>query len=200
MVTPRVTCFFILWVFTSTFCLIFMMNKSVGAETSVKSLLSKNQNTNSLESQEQRLHVDNVICEHNPKFTKNCTCNLNQLQKSYTSFCFVRKAVDNIIAYVQLYNGEKLFWVDIHINLCEYIKNKVGIRILDIAFPKLKEYATSDQDLTCPYYGRLNFHFPLTGALFENNFLPVGNYMANVTLTTSTKELIWNNKFYFIIL
>lgn len=30
-------------------------------------------------------------------------------------------------------------------------------------------------------------------------FAPVGNYMENVTITTSTNELIWNGCIYFTI-
>lgn len=44
---------------------------------------------------------------------------------------------------------------------------------------------------------------PLTGDLFANNFIPVGQYVINITISTEINEkeekLIWTGKFYIEI-
>lgn len=69
-----------------------------------------------------------------------------------------------------------------------------------MVLPTFKKYFSSDQNLTCPYYGRFDIDkLPITGAIFNNMFLPVGNYMANVSVATNEKELVWEGRFYFVI-
>lgn len=85
-------------------------------------------------------------------------------------------------------------------NLCDYINSKAGSIFLDIVLPKVRNYITTTNGLRCPFTGRFDIKkLPLTGNLFDNRFLPVGDYMANLTLTTSAKELLWNGKIYFNI-
>lgn len=148
-----------------------------------------------------------MACHYNPKFTKNCSCKLNfinRMQKSYTSKCFFTKPIDRIFAHTQLYHrfrsGYQIFLIDRLINICDYFHNNAGSKIIDIAFPTLTKYITSPLPFKCPYYGHFDVvGLPLTGPLMNNLFLPVGNYMLNLTVFHNETELIWNGKYYFII-
>lgn len=102
--------------------------------------------------------------------------------------------------YYKFRSGFKLFLVDVNINLCEYLNNKTSSKIIDIVFPTLKLYTKIEQQWKCPFFGQFDINkLPLTGALLNNMFVPVGDYMLNLTATTASKELIWNGKFYFTI-
>lgn len=114
--------------------------------------------------------------------------------------------MDDVIGYTQLYykfrSGYKLFLVDVNINVCDYITNKTHSKIIELVLPTLRNYLKLDvgQFLECPFIGRLDvINFPLTSGLFNNMFIPVGDYMVNLTATTNEKEMIWNGKFYFNI-
>lgn len=154
-------------------------------------------------------YFDHVICWYNTSFTSNCTCKLNfitRMDKSFTSYCNITKKMDDVLGYSQLYHrfrsGYKLFLIDTNINLCDYMKNKTTSKIIDLVLPKLLPYWSGDvgQKLDCPFFGRMYIvNMPLNGAIFNNMFIPVGDYMLNLTATTSKGELIWNGRFYFTI-
>lgn len=160
------------------------------------------------------MYLDHIINKYNPKYTENCSCKPNfvtRVQKSITSICFIKKRIDNAIGYAQLYHkfrsGYKLFLIDTNINLCDYVNNKIGSKIIDFVYPSILKHITTPRRLRCPYYGQLNVeNLPINGELFNNMFLPVGEYMVNLTATakivenkTEKEEFVWNGKFYFII-
>lgn len=112
--------------------------------------------------------------------------------------------MDNVRTHTQLFykfrNGFQSFLVDIHLNACDYLRNKATSKLFDIVLPTIKEYLFTDQNFTCPFGGRFDIvNMPVTGDFLNNMFVPVGDYMANVTVNTNENELIWNGKFYFTI-
>lgn len=112
--------------------------------------------------------------------------------------------MDDVVGYTKLYykfrNGYQLFLIDINVNVCDYIKKKIGSKLIDIVLPKIRQYLVLGQELTCPYKGQLDVkNLPLNGGLLENMFAPAWSYMVDLTANTSTNELIWNAKVYFVI-
>lgn len=86
------------------------------------------------------------------------------------------------------------------LSICDFLTNKTQSKIIDIVLPTMKHYFTSPSNWTCPYQGRFDIaKLPLNGALLNNMFLPVGNYMVNLTVFAYENELVWSGKFYFII-
>lgn len=85
--------------------------------------------------------------------------------------------------------------------MCDYLKNTTGSKIFDIVLPTMRKYLTidPDKDLSCPFVGRFDIrNFPINGALLLNMFVPVGDYMVNLTSFTNN-EYIWNGRFFFNI-
>lgn len=126
------------------------------------------------------------------------------MKKSFTAKCNLTQPLDDVTSHTQLYykyrNGYQLFLVDIYLKACDYLRNKAGSKLMDIVWPTISQYLKTDQNFTCPFVGRFDIvNMPVTGSFLNNMFVPVGDYMGNVTMTTSTNELIWNGKFYFNI-
>lgn len=128
------------------------------------------------------------------------------MEKSFTSSCNITQKLDNILGYTQLYHkfrsGYKIFLIDVNINLCDYMKKKTESKIIDLVLPTLRKYLkfSPGQVLGCPFIGRFDINrLPINGALFNNMFIPVGDYMVNLTASTSSHEVIWNGKFFFNI-
>lgn len=211
MVSSRVTLKFILWTVLSTFFTILTVNKSDGAKATViwlpfLKLCIQSYILNEKYLQEHA-YLDHVTCAYNLNFTANCSCKLNfitRMQKSFTAPCLITKPLDNIFGHTQLYHrfrsGYQVFLVDRIISVCDYLSNKTKSPIIDIALPSMLPYFTSPTNWTCPFQGRLDVAaLPLNGALLNNMFLPVGNYMLNITVFANENEKIWNGKFYFLI-
>lgn len=105
--------------------------------------------------------------------------------------------------HVQLFykyrTGYKLFLINVDIDACDYVRNKFVSKAMDLVWPTVKKHITTDpgQDFTCPFIGRVDFtNVPLNGALVNNTFVPVGDYMLNITSVTRSNEYIWNGRFY----
>lgn len=126
------------------------------------------------------------------------------MQKSFTAFCNLTKSLDDVRTHTQLFykyrNGYQLFLIDLRLHICEYLTNKTSSRLLDVVMPTISQYLVIDQNFTCPFIGRFDVvNMPILGSFFNNMFVPVGDYMANVTFNTNKTELIWNGQFYFTI-
>lgn len=151
------------------------------------------------------MYIDYVVCKFNPEYTANATCKLNfitRLQKSFTINSFVTKEIRNVIGHVQLYykfrSGYKMFLVDIKTDMCAYVSGKVQSKLMDYIMPVVNKY--SFRKLVCPYSGWIRVKdMPVNGSIFDYVFLPVGNYLLNLTLLTTGDEYMWNAKFFFII-
>lgn len=129
---------------------------------------------------------------------------MTRLTKSLSVKCFFTPTIKDAIGAIQLYykyrNGYQLFLIDRQINLCDYFNKKIKSLIIDMVWPHFQQYFLTDQNFTCPFYGRLDINnMPLTPQLFNNMFVPAGSYMANTSALTANNEIIWNGKFYFNI-
>lgn len=152
--------------------------------------------------------MDHITCRHNPEFVDFYSCKLNfinRLTKSISAFAYIKKPLDDVNFNLKLFykfrTGYKMFLADTTINLCDYLKNITGSKVLDILLPKFLPYLTSPTGtLSCPLYGGHNVtKMPISGETFNNMFIPVGDYMLNMSTTTAKNELIWNVNFYFTI-
>lgn len=151
------------------------------------------------------MYIDHVVCQFSPRYTTNGSCKLNfitRLQKSVTINSFVTKVIETVTGHVQLYykfrNGYKLFLVNVKTDMCDYTSGKAPSKLMDYIMPAVNKYSV--RNLTCPYSGWIRIkELPINGAIFDYVFLPVGNYMLNLTLFTAGNHYMWNSKFYFII-
>lgn len=127
------------------------------------------------------------------------------MQKSFSSRCFISKPLESILGHSQLFykfrSGYQLFLVDRQVNACDYLLKKASSPIIDILLPTFKKYLTSNVSLACPYQGRFDITgLPLSGGLFNNMFIPVGEYYLNLTVyANKNKDFIWNGKFFFVV-
>lgn len=148
-------------------------------------------------------------CKTNPELTTNSSCKLsfiNRTTKSLTVDYVNKIKVDKILGYLQVYHryrlGYKLFLIDLHVNICDYLNGNVASKLLDIAMPILRNYFyTPHSNLTCPFNGQFAIrNLPLTSDLFANHFLPTGRYIVNFTMTTKmfkVEKFIWFVKVFF---
>lgn len=91
-----------------------------------------------------------------------------------------------------------MFLVDIKTDMCAYVSGKVQSKLMDYIMPVVNKY--SFRKLACPYSGWIRVKdMPINGSIFDYVFLPVGNYLLNLTLLTTGDEYMWNAKFFFII-
>lgn len=149
--------------------------------------------------------MDHVVCRFNPDYVVNGSCKLSfitRLQKKFAIKSFVTKVIDNVVGHVQLYyrfrTGYKFFLVDIKTDMCAYMNGEVQSKLMDFIMPVVNKHTL--RNFTCPYSGIISVKdMPLNGAMFDYVFLPVGNYLLNVTLLTTGNVYMWNAKFYFII-
>lgn len=124
------------------------------------------------------------------------------MEKSYSSRCNITQQLDDLFFDIQLYYkytaGYKLFLVDLKFSICDHLRNKVESKVMELVWPTLNKYLTvAGRQMRCPVMGEfLIKKLPFNGDFVQNIFLPVGDYMLNVTFLTSSMEFIWNGKFF----
>ncbi len=116
--------------------------------------------------------------------------------------------INDAVGYGQLYyryrKGYEIFLIDVNVNLCDYLNKKASQKLIDIVLPHMQKHLVfnTGRNLSCPFIGQFEIvKFPLSGSIFKMLFLPVGDYMVNLTVSfgsiESLDKFIWNGKVFF---
>lgn len=191
----------------SIFLIVGLIDELEGAKATVNREHCRTALTFILLHLQEHAYLDHVIVKYNPRYIANCTCKLNfitRMEKSMTFHCKAIKLVDNIDLHVQLYykyrNGFQMFLIDLHVNACDYLSKNTTSKIMETFWPKITKYLITDQEMVCPFIGRFDVvNLPVNGGFLNNMFLPVGDYMLNLTINTNSKEFLSNVKLFINI-
>lgn len=113
----------------------------------------------------------------------------------YTVIKYVTSLKIQYTLYYRFRNGFQKFLVDITDDYCDYVnEGNIKSKVMDFLKPAIEKYCNII--LSCPYKGPFYIeNLPLTFEIFENPFLPSGDYYFNIT--TFNTKLMSSIQLYF---
>ncbi len=148
---------------------------------------------------QKNIYFNRVHCKVNTDVCPKPICKVTFISrrvKAFTWICNMIKPIDHVILHVTLFyrfrNGYQKFLIDTNIDVCSYYNNSLGSALMDLVRKEIQQY--SKNFITpCPYTGNMSVvNLPLTGALFNYEFLPSGEYKLVWQKLNASQQYKWN--------